>query len=417
MPPKSSIDLRQVLYAPQLDRELDLQDSIIVGEGGEGIVYEVDDELVAKIWNLETRKASALRVQLLLQQNVTQDIFEILAWPVSLLQTKKKEVIGYLMNRAHGVPLSTLLNEKTYTHQRMVSVGINLAYVVDYWHTLGNVIKDFNENNILVDYATGNVTLIDLDSYQIATKDAVVPGSVGGVEDSLPPEYKSSSNVSENVWNKSFDNWALAVHLFRILTFDRSPFGSRGYKEYAFTGFTILKRQLGNFLFGRPLLDIFAILVLPRSLLKKFEKTLGKSGVYKAESRITPQQWVDILTRYQQELRSCERNHYFHKSFIVSCPFCAFQKNKSAKPQKGLFNLITALFSPLSKIIYRLLSIVYYSVLKPTLRLKPSILLVIFSMLVLVGYLLVATTKFDESSSVSTPKKNWVEELLSKKKR
>jgi len=138
-----------------------------INQGGEGTVYEVDSNTVAKIYHDGITPISQRKFDFL--KRLDPNYFVA---PLELIHDDKGLVIGYTMKYIDQTffPLSNLYNKKFcknngITKKVKMRVIEKLIAAVKYAHKENVVIGDLNPFNILVN-DRGVIKLIDTDSYQ-----------------------------------------------------------------------------------------------------------------------------------------------------------------------------------------------------------------------------------------------------------
>ncbi|GIV38881.1 MAG: hypothetical protein KatS3mg033_0681 [Thermonema sp.] len=219
-----------------------LQLGELLGSGGEGYIYEVQDkhprgEVVAKIFHDPAKAAEReAKLRYMVQnppESIEQNGHTFLAWPLELLFDEQGQFTGFLMPKARGVELEYLCSDdfesypefqspewhKFYFSAPMVAgyrlrTAFNICAAVYAVHAKGYVIGDLKPGNVLLQ-PNGLVTLIDLDSIQITGPQESYPAAVLTPENA-PPESKDMT--AEDFKNESWDRFSLAVMLYRFLT-------------------------------------------------------------------------------------------------------------------------------------------------------------------------------------------------------
>ena len=151
--------------------------------GGEGFVYTVPQapNFLVKIYKRKTIDDAAKvrvlreRIEAMLANEKWRNMAG-LAWPIMpvFADARQQTLIGYAMRAAQGVPFSRLfygsknLKAKFPSWDRLMLAKVARDFVtrVADLGEAGVTVCDFNPENFLVD-ASGNVTFIDTDSYQI----------------------------------------------------------------------------------------------------------------------------------------------------------------------------------------------------------------------------------------------------------
>ncbi len=207
--------------------------------GSEGIIYEVDDKYVAKIYKDKHLTNKEEKLKLMLKNKIKNDK---LCWPIALLYDSNNKFVGYLMPKVSsnyltlGRSILNLLNKTLvkntkgldkWNRKSLVSLCSNLASCFASLHENNIIVGDINQNNILIDVNdnTGNsFYLVDLDSLQIGP----YPCPVGMIAFTSPKIFKrfGTSDLKYNEFLRTIedDEYALASLLFQILMFKKLPF-------------------------------------------------------------------------------------------------------------------------------------------------------------------------------------------------
>jgi len=113
----------------------------------------------------------------------------------------------------------------------------NIAIPIYSLHQTGKyVLRDFKPQNVLVTHS-GQVTLCDMDSIQIAGGQRILFHGSANTEEYTPPEYTNNGvgKSLTDILEKSWDNFALAVVFYQLL------FGLHPY-----TGTPIMQKDANN---------------------------------------------------------------------------------------------------------------------------------------------------------------------------
>ncbi len=225
----------------------------VIGEGGEGTAYEIDQDYVAKVYHpssLTKNRYDKLKLMAGNNPGINK-----LCYPIKTLCNENNEFVGYLMPKApdyyvalgkgimklgsNDVKALVQKNPKLaglekWNRYHLTRLCANIAKTFAEMHDKGILMGDINQNNILVNCRNaegGEFKIIDCDSFQIGP----YPCPVGTDEFTSPkiykrehterPEYGTFLRKTED------DEYALASLLFRILMFGQQPYASKGSKE------------------------------------------------------------------------------------------------------------------------------------------------------------------------------------------
>lgn len=306
-----------------------------LGHGGEGDVFALanDDSLVAKIYH---HSPSALQVAKLSAMVSCQsaELNSFAAWPQRLV-FNNSGVTGFLMPRISSSNRE-IFQLYCPTHRRkyfpsadfdfVVHAALNVSAAFAAVHSMGHVIGDVNQKNILVD-SRALVKIIDCDSFQIRKLDGHVCPCRVGVADYTPPELQHKRFVDvERTTNH--DNFGLAVLLFHLLLMGRHPFAGK------FTGIgegPDLRAAIENHMFpyaihDRPFLNYapppsaLPINILPDEIIRKFESAFLVNGKV---NRPGAKEWCESLISLKNSLKTCKHNPRHHyPAHNEHCPWC-----------------------------------------------------------------------------------------------
>ncbi len=307
-----------------------------VASGGEGSVYHVggDQTLVAKLYKpsttAEEKRIKGIKLKKLIE--VRPDFAsEVSAWPMDLLFDENGNICGFLMEHLQGFqPLFTAYQLKSRQKQLkgrdfgfLVRVARNLAACVHNVHSAGLVIGDLNESNVLVTPGA-KVRLIDVDSFQIATDEGILPPNVGKAELTAPElQNKSLEGV---IRTEIEDRFSLGILIFQTLVFGRHPFAGRRKDENDIELETAIAN--GWYAYGDdrdcPLepprhVDIS---YLPDSIQQMFVRAFVPGN-----ERPSAEDWHQQLLSLESDLVTCPQStaHQHHKD-TEGCPWCKFEE-------------------------------------------------------------------------------------------
>src|SRR5579863_6693964 len=194
-----------------------------LGRGGEAAVYAVDGDhsLVAKIYHrqLDVEKTEKLSRMVEIQ---SERLLKLAAWPVGTLRSRNaNSVAGVLMRNVSGLKdIHLLYNPKSRIREFppkanwsfLLHTAGNVARAFSVIHEYGHVIGDVNQSNVRVSPESAVVSLIDCDSFQIASQGRYFLCGVG-VPLYTPPELQDKE-FKHVIRTPNHDNFGLAVLVF-----------------------------------------------------------------------------------------------------------------------------------------------------------------------------------------------------------
>lgn len=332
-----------------------------LSSGGEGAVYEIlgYPNRVAKIYHDATdarKREEKIKAMVNISgeysfrsANIAQDI----AWPLSPLFDKKHNFIGFGMNRISAnaelddfyvyPPKNGIISIK-----EKVDILISLCDVIDRLHITGQVFGDFNPNNIKVK-SDHTVSFVDADSYHVKNRGkeyrcvVCAPGYVA------PELIKACKGTNyEDCPNKTFttdtDNFALAIHVFRMLMNGCHPYICERHLKRAGSapapkstdkrvenGETPFFKVVPNYTVPHYAPDINS---LPPHIRDLFNRAFVE-GHSNPSVRPSASEWKSTLIRYRGELveKPCSHGHYYWKGYYT-CPYCEADNRHKQKMGK-----------------------------------------------------------------------------------
>ena len=328
-------------------------DSMTIGSGGEGDIYPIRGESgkVAKIY-----KPSAMTLELeeklkvMVANPPNKAVFTQVAWPLDVLYDDGGQCRGFVMPRLnithelgeiYKYPIMLPLS----AHQK-VNIAQNICVVISEVHKAGYVFGDFNPRNIGLDINTGLVSFLDTDTYHVYDKNKSVthrcnvcaPGYAAPELLARCSEYVAKNpEISKHAYartplptfTKETDNFALAIHIFKLLMNGYTPFG--GIIETASVsqsspgvGDAAVKRDNYCFKpgFKHQSAAILPLEAFPQEIADLFTRAfiLGKID---PRQRPKAEDWHSALVKLGQSMTVChaEPLHYYYKE-NSSCPLC-----------------------------------------------------------------------------------------------
>lgn len=218
--------------------------------GGEGTVFSIlgQSDMVVKIYhNSKLNRVRQEKLRSMVsnkpQKYTTLDKqsgrhVPVLAWPEEIvMRGQDRQVCGFTMKAVdieqaveiHNIENAFARDARPWTKDLGLGlrayVARNLCFLVSQIHSVGAVIGDFNERNVLVSQSL-IVCMIDCDSMQIRDSSRYYPCTV------LQPGFIApellDKDLNRTVRRTSSDLFSLAVHIYCLLL-DRHPFRNGVY--------------------------------------------------------------------------------------------------------------------------------------------------------------------------------------------
>ena len=337
---------------------IELKDKL--GGGGEGSVYSIagHPHFVAKIY---TSDADAHREKIEAMVSIaggpdSARIPKAVAWPMAALYSDaaRRTFVGFGMRLVKSAHRLEALHEypapagMRVTMREKVDFLAELCDVLAALHQLGQVVGDFNGENVIMEKG-GHPALVDADSFCVRAGRRIFRCEVFN-DDIVAPEIVRAARASgggyascpDDVFTTHADDYALAVHVFRMLMNGVHPFRctpvplSNGSVPAPVK--TLVRVERGETPFFRKVRGVKVSPVAPE--LKEFPPYLAElfrrafvDGHAKPASRPTAQEWGAALRRYRGELVSCGHGHWHWKG-ASSCPYCAADARYSGVSSK-----------------------------------------------------------------------------------
>ena len=209
-----------------------------IARGGEGSIFPVAGRhsVVAKLYHPEViaRRGGELEDKVAAMTSLRGHFdASALAWPAIPVFGADGNWCGYAMRRAEGIPLSKvahpILGPRHIANLDRIHIArmlLSIVRTLGRLHGAGVCLGDINPNNFLYEHATGSVTLIDCDSYQI-TAGGRTHRCVVNAPDMMAPEHHGADLKVVNRTPES-DLFSLAILVFKCLMLGRHPYDSVG---------------------------------------------------------------------------------------------------------------------------------------------------------------------------------------------
>lgn len=325
-----------------------------ISSGGEGKIHSVisDNSKLVKIYHPGTINSNLeKKISYMVLNQPSSSVFTQIAWPIDLAYDDNGKFCGFVMPRLNitNVLSDVYIYPPKYkiSYKQKLILAQNICVVIHEIHKAGYVFGDFNPRNIGININNGSVAFLDTDSYHIvldASKGKAfrcnvcaagyaAPELLGKCYDHIAKHPGDKNNAYEKTPLDTFtmetDNFALAIHIFKLLNNGFTPFN--GVKENATasvaspgTGDQAVWRD--NYCF-KPGNNPLAV-AIPK--LDTHPKYIGElftrafiAGRKNPASRPDAMEWYKSLGNYERELKTCavEKTHMYSKK-LHSCPWC-----------------------------------------------------------------------------------------------
>ena len=313
-----------------------------IAGGGEGDLYSIAGDMyhVAKLYKVPNAQREE-KVLAMLSSPLRDST--LLAWPKDALYDADGRFRGFIMDRIYGGdPISAIyeIGSKAkysmtpWTHR--VIIAINLCCALNAVHDAGQVIGDFNPNNMFVNMRSGHVKLVDTDSYHVTSGGRQYSCSVA-MPNYLAPEIarrlskgRTLESLKAPTFTESSDNFSLAIHIYQLLMNGTHPF--QGALR---PGSDVNLPNIRDNILSHTVPSIGADKdIVPPSYSPSFRslpkdlQDLFKRAFLSEKDRPTSKEWHSALIGYRRSMKQCRKNpvHHYHES-LNRCPLCLAEVN------------------------------------------------------------------------------------------
>ena len=328
--------------------------------GGEGKIYHLagNDKKLAKIYlpgiaNVEPEK----KLDFIVKNPPNANVLNQVAWPLDVLYDSNQQFCGFIMPELninatlgdiyHYCPIAS------FSIRQKIRICQNICAVITAVHAAGYVIGDFNPQNIGVDKKTGTVAFLDVDSYHVTDNFNKVYRCNVCADGYAAPELleacaahaaahpNDKSRLYEKTpftFSKKTDDFALAIHLFKLLMNGFSPFSGiietvSPSQSSPSRGNAAIRRNEYCFRPGYKPLSVAVppLNTLPQDIADLFTRAFLVNGIVDPNRRPTSVEWHKALTRCESTLVDCSRNSWHqYDGRNATCPFCEADNRYSA---------------------------------------------------------------------------------------
>lgn len=273
--------------------------------GGEGSVYGVDNQLVAKIYKSgKITKRKQAKLELLTSKGIS---CPGICLPEKLLYNSARQFVGYLMPVAKGFELQKSvfikpLFIKKFPHWRkleLVRLALTILEKFKYLHDRNILVGDINGNNILVQ-SPEEIYMVDTDSFQIEDYPCPVGTNLFTAREIQGIHFEEKLRTQDN------ENYAIAVLLFMLMLPGKPPYAHQGGEG--------IVENIRQQKFPYPLKYISGTNVpegqwrfiwshLTFKIKEAFYETFAKGGKYsEVGCRLSVDKWIILFREYEKNL-------------------------------------------------------------------------------------------------------------------
>ena len=284
--------------------------------GGEGMVFEIvgRSEVCKLYFPDKLTEARRDKIELMTSHKFVR---RGICWPIASVADSAGVFRGFLMPRASGQPLGHTLflphqlprMRPDWTRRESVSLALHILYCLEDLHRINVLIGDINPQNILF-AAPDEVYIVDCDSFQVEG----FPCPVGTVNFTAPEiqgqDYGTFLRTNEH------ELFAVATLLFMILFPGKCPYSHAGGEDGA-TNIRKMEFSYTSDWSTNPNSAPKGVWMycwghLSGPLKRAFAHSFQRDHF--GEPRITVQEWIRLLKRYQRDLNDSSQ------VFVGPCP-------------------------------------------------------------------------------------------------
>ena len=272
--------------------------------GAEGAVFEiVGRPEVCKLYFPDKLTESRRdKIQLMISHKLVR---RGICWPIASVSDAAGVFRGFLMPRASGQPLGHTLflpqqfqrTRPDWTRKQSVTLALHILYCLEDLHRINVLVGDINPQNILF-AAPDEVFIVDCDSFQVEG----FPCPVGTVNFTAPEiqgqDYGTFLRTNEH------ELFAIATLLFMVLFPGKCPYshagGGDGASNIRKMEFSYTSDWSANPNTAPKGVWMYCWGHLSGGLKRAFAQSFQRDHF--GEPRITVQEWIRLLKRYQRDL-------------------------------------------------------------------------------------------------------------------
>lgn len=322
-----------------------------IGKGGEGAIYRIDGNpgRVAKIY-LDPADAASRRNKIEAMASIS-DLFQengplgTIAWPLGALYADPgaASFVGFGMRTVSTpITIDSLYEypadpDANFSMLDKLCVIESVAALTDQAHKAGQVIGDYNDNNVAV-LPGCRAALVDADSFHATIGGKTYPCAVCMPGYAAPEVLRNMhgfatyEDCTKETFTQKTDDWALAVHVFRTLFNGAHPYhclpipNANGSLPSVLPIDKRVERGETPFFTAVPGVKLPPFTpdadMLPPYLHALFERAFV-AGHADPSRRPSAAEWQQAIARYKGDVRQrcCNQAHWYWEQ-RPSCPYC-----------------------------------------------------------------------------------------------
>lgn len=290
--------------------KFDCVNKIPLTEGGEGVIYEIGDQIIKiykPIVNLQSKKNKIVK---LMQKSLPKEVVA----PKDIVVDRKGKFIGFVMDKVEGEEFKRLSNKKFttangITTKHILTMLVKTQNVIRKLHEDNIFIGDLNDQNILFDKQY-NIYFIDCDSWSVDSDKCEVAMDL--FKDPL---------LNSNEFNDQTDIYSFSILAWKILT-RVHPFGGTMNPDI-----NIVKRMEKRIsIIDNPNVTIPRTIKtwrnLSPNLVSKFK------SIFESDRRILGDELSEMLCN----MKYCNKDKEYYYGDYSVCPLCDVNAKVRAKP-------------------------------------------------------------------------------------
>lgn len=351
--------------------------------GGEGKLYRIASPRsmkgqIVKLYHQHKNVVETIPKLQYLIEHADPTLRAYAALPTDLVLNRNQEVVGIIMPFFNGEKLELFcqpnqleklgirwkrlnINTKKGEHNRLFISFYLAALIARLHHTQNYIVVDLKAENLLIN-PSFDLFMVDVDSVQIKKDNQLLHRAPMVTVEYAPPEYHMGDEIGQIEFKAHWDNFALAVILYRLLT-EIHPYAASSLPPYDSIVNLHGKVEKGLFVHRPSLKETFSAIPnlhgrfydLPESIQKLFMQCFVE-GHDQPEKRPTAIEWATALYgcigRYHNGEQLLQ-HLFFEKKPVLSThkPLDLVAKRWEFYPEKRVMQLMPLSLNPPNTIL------------------------------------------------------------------